>query len=284
MTVSQVITHNTIGKYILGIQVVNDHSEAGVPSLGRIVLRETVGRIASQQLFLGYWFARHDPKRQAWSDQMADTVVVTRDTNPYLRRALIGGAAVFCCGAWVFAGYTGVLKQRKAAALAQQIRVEGRALDQLGLNIERLRHQGQTLAELQESYRKALPLLDQYDQGVRQLQGNMLALRQQKLVTPAGAGVFERALAVYPTLLELSAVERQQAELILSSKPGKQPQTMRSEMAQFNARIAQLGRQLATQQAALRTGNHAPRSANWPPTLPLPGRWPVTPGAAGRQK
>lgn len=221
MTISQVLTHNTIGKYILGIQVVNDDSQAGTPSLGRIVLRETVGRIASQQLFLGYWFARHDPKRQAWSDQMADTVVVMRDTNPYLRRALIAGAAVLCCGALGFAGYTGVVKQRRANALAQQIRAESRTLDQLGLNIDRLRRQGRTLAELQESDRQVLPLMDQYDQGLRQLQETMLALRQQGPVKPAAAGAIQRTLAIYGTLQRISAVKRPQADWSCHLSPAR---------------------------------------------------------------
>jgi uncharacterized RDD family membrane protein YckC len=259
ITIAQALTHNTIGKYIMGIQVVSDEAARGLPPLGRIVLRETLGRIASQQFFLGYWFARHDPKRQAWSDQMADTVVVMRPTKPTLRWALIAGTVVTLLGAYTFVGYASMVKQRKATALAQQIRVDGVAIDRLGLNIESLRRQGRSLADLQENNRKVLPLLDQYDQTFRHIQATVLTLLQEKLAAPAAVAPLEKLSAYCATSLEQSAAERQQAELILSYDARTPSENIRRDLAPLNAEILRLGAQRASQQIAIQAGVPAGR-------------------------
>ncbi len=143
--------------------------------------------------------------------------------------------------------------------LAQQIRTDGSTIDRLGLNIESLRRQGKSLAELQESNRKVLPLLDQYDQTLREMQAALLVLRQEKLVAPAGVVPLERLSTFCVISLQLSAVERQQAELILSYDAGAALEKIRRDLAPLNAKVQQLGMQRMSQQMALRPGGPAGR-------------------------
>ncbi len=89
MTLSLAIYHTTIGKYILGIEVASEQQIGAYPRFWRILVRETVGRFLSSLFFgIGYWKAFGNPKKQAWSDDIAHTVVKQRTVNPTLKNAL----------------------------------------------------------------------------------------------------------------------------------------------------------------------------------------------------
>jgi hypothetical protein len=89
MVVAQVAYHTTLGKYVHGLEVCSADPRRKYPSFGRILLRETLGRLLSSLLWgIGYWTAIKKPKVQAWSDEMAHTVVTVRPTNRVLVRAL----------------------------------------------------------------------------------------------------------------------------------------------------------------------------------------------------
>jgi hypothetical protein len=89
MIVAQTAYHTTIGKYIKELEVCSDKLDARYPSVGRIVLRETLGRLLSCLFFgAGYWTADKSKRNQAWSDQLAGTVVTKRSTTRVLVRAL----------------------------------------------------------------------------------------------------------------------------------------------------------------------------------------------------
>lgn len=65
----------TLGKKAFGIKVVREDGSA--PGLGRSILRETIGKIASGSIFnLGYLWAAFDPRKQTWHDKIADTYVI----------------------------------------------------------------------------------------------------------------------------------------------------------------------------------------------------------------
>jgi hypothetical protein len=94
MILAQLLTQNTVGKYIVRIQVINVDPDGVRPSAGRIVLRETLGRLISSLLFgAGYWTCKR-PQNQAWSDQMANTFVVKRDVDRRIWAAMIFGACL----------------------------------------------------------------------------------------------------------------------------------------------------------------------------------------------
>lgn len=66
----------TPGKWVVGEKVVNKE-DGGFPGLGRMLLREIVGKIVSGLFVgIGYFWAIFDPDQQAWHDKIAGTVVV----------------------------------------------------------------------------------------------------------------------------------------------------------------------------------------------------------------
>lgn len=88
MIVAQTAYHTTFGKYIHGLEVRSEQPGRKYPAFWRILLRETVGRfVASLFWGAGYWFTNRKPKKQAWSDEIAGTVVTVRSKNKVLARA-----------------------------------------------------------------------------------------------------------------------------------------------------------------------------------------------------
>lgn len=70
----------TPGKWIMGEQVVNK-ADGGFPGLGRMFVREIVGKFVSGIfLGIGYFWAIFDPDSQAWHDKIAGTVVVKKSS------------------------------------------------------------------------------------------------------------------------------------------------------------------------------------------------------------
>ena len=64
----------TLGKMVVGLQVVD--AKGKVPDLGRAALRESVGKILSAFLLLGYVWVLFDKHHQGWHDKLAQTYVV----------------------------------------------------------------------------------------------------------------------------------------------------------------------------------------------------------------
>lgn len=68
-------TGQTIGKKMLGIQVVDEKGQ--IPSLLKFLLRETIGKfISGIFLSLGYLWMLWDDKKQTWHDKIAGTYVI----------------------------------------------------------------------------------------------------------------------------------------------------------------------------------------------------------------
>jgi uncharacterized RDD family membrane protein YckC len=65
----------TPGKLVLGLRIV-DAETGGTPRFGRLVLRYLGYLVSALPLGLGYLWALWDPRRQAWHDKMAGTLVV----------------------------------------------------------------------------------------------------------------------------------------------------------------------------------------------------------------
>jgi uncharacterized RDD family membrane protein YckC len=65
----------TPGKMLLGLKVVNENGGELLPAT--VVLRETVGKLLSSVVLgIGYLWVLWDPKKQAWHDKIAKTLVV----------------------------------------------------------------------------------------------------------------------------------------------------------------------------------------------------------------
>lgn len=70
----------TSGKMVIGARIVDAVSGAK-PSTGQFVGRYLAYYLSLIVLFLGYLWVGFDPRKQAWHDKLARTVVVRRDTR-----------------------------------------------------------------------------------------------------------------------------------------------------------------------------------------------------------
>ena len=74
----------TIGKMLLGIQVVN--AQGNIPGIGAVLLREIVGKFLSTiALGLGYLWVAWDKEKRGWHDHIAGTYVVRKRRNSDIR-------------------------------------------------------------------------------------------------------------------------------------------------------------------------------------------------------
>lgn len=93
------ITKNgaTLGKRFFKLKVVRiDQTPV---SLGKVILRETVGKFVSSLVFsLGYFWAIFDGKKQAWHDKIAGTYVIYTDGLSKRRKAIAYIVALFLPG------------------------------------------------------------------------------------------------------------------------------------------------------------------------------------------
>ncbi len=225
MVVSQVAYHTTIGKYVRGLEVCSANPAQKYPSFGRILLRETVGRLVSSVLFgIGYWAADQRKRNQAWSDQMAGTVVVrNRPTHLGLKRALTAFVVVafFADVGLVAWGlyyedrtkrYQGLQKEMESAAT--QIESAREAVNQA------MTAQAKDLETLRVNMRRALVEIDRYDQHLMRMKSLIDgALSANLSASGAERQQLEILQKVYPLRIEQSKKVREEANLILSYDP-----------------------------------------------------------------
>ncbi len=84
----------TLGKMVIGASVKSDDMQK-LP-VGRVVLRETVGKIASTiTLMVGYIMAAFTEKKQALHDKIAHSIVVLDDPNKNKKWTTVVGAILF---------------------------------------------------------------------------------------------------------------------------------------------------------------------------------------------
>jgi uncharacterized RDD family membrane protein YckC len=120
MVFAQSAYRTTIGKYVFGLELASSREPNAKPEFGSILLRETIGKFCScivlcAGLIRAFW----DPRKQTWHDQMADTIVRQRPTNPSLRKqltALVATAAVLCAGAGIHDGWKEFVKAETESA------------------------------------------------------------------------------------------------------------------------------------------------------------------------
>ena len=88
-------TGATLGKMLVGITVKSD--DLGKLSFGRVILRETIGKILSQIiLYIGYIIAGFTQKKQGLHDMLARSVVVYKDPAKSHTAGLIVGIIIAC--------------------------------------------------------------------------------------------------------------------------------------------------------------------------------------------
>jgi hypothetical protein len=213
MTVSLIATRTTVGKYILGLEIAsaNNFRPKSRPSIARIVLRETVGRIVSSCfLAYGYWRASGSPKRQAWSDQMGRSIVRHRT----VRRAVRGFLMVFVFVALI--SDIALISSSEELQRRQKLHQEWES--KLEVSSNRVAVARDAVAsligensvgfdKLQANMRRALTSLDAYEREMNEYQELYRAGLRDNLA------MSERERSQVSTLIEVMELRKQQAEL-----------------------------------------------------------------------
>lgn len=224
MTIAQAAYHTTVGKYVVGLEVSSASSDGVYPTFGRILLRETLGRFLSFLFWgAGYWVAVKHPRKQAWSDRMADTVVCIRKTDRSLRRALTAFvlvSLVFDVGltAW---GYQVQERSKAYKALSQEteslytkIGATRGALNKI------VARQPSGMDGFQANMRELLPYLDQYDQQVDRLQSlYQRSLTEDLLPSDAERNQIRVLQRVFRLRKQQIQKQREEANLVLQFDP-----------------------------------------------------------------
>ena len=226
MTVSLIATRTTIGKYILGLEIANanDFRPKSRPSVARIVLRETVGRIVSS-LFLGfgYWGASDNPKRQAWSDQMGRSIVRRRIVNPAVRAVwVVFVVAVVFSGIALFSWSEEIQRRQKLhqewtaklEASSKRVTVARDAVSRL------MAENSEDFDKLHENMRRALGSLDAYEREMDEYQELFrTGLRNNLTMSEGERSQIRTLIDVMDLRKQQAEVERIEANAILAFDP-----------------------------------------------------------------
>ena len=86
---------------------------------------------------------------------------------------------------------------------------------------------------------------------VRDLRERIGSLLDQKLVLPGKIATLQALQPVCSTMLEIAAVERRQANVVLSFKPGQPLTSLEAQLQPLNVQFAQLQMALLQQNRAL---------------------------------
>jgi uncharacterized RDD family membrane protein YckC len=249
MTIAQMSYHTTVGKYIMGIEVVNEIPDRKYPSWGRILKRETLGRFCSFLLWgAGYWTAIGHPNKQAWSDRMSGTLVVVRTTNRVISRALM---AFLLIALLVDVGVTGwgyqqQEKQKRYAAVSNQLSSIGAEVETSRKEVEQLvSAQAADIEGYQRNMRQMTPWLDRYDSEVDQMQAAIrTALNEGTISSSAERQQMEKLLRLWDIRKQQSHRRRDQAQVILNYVPSPlSAKEFQSELEMIDSDINSLEQQ-----------------------------------------
>ena len=224
MTLALTLYHTTIGKYALGLEVASAKTVGAYPSFWKILLRETVGRLLSSLFFgIGYWRVNGNSQRQAWSDEVAGTVVQVRKVNRTLRRAFIAFVIV---GVVVDAGL--VIYGLQVEERQKNHDTWEKALSAKGTTVQTARSstnriialEPANLDEWKSNMRELLPALDNYDQHVDNYK-ELLQRGERDDLFDSDAELHQiRVLVLVLNLRKQQSVkQRQEAKLILNYDP-----------------------------------------------------------------
>jgi uncharacterized RDD family membrane protein YckC len=182
MTLSEFLFHGTIGKRLLRIQLLDDSPECGYPTLGRILLRESLGKfLCGLILGIGFLVAIGNPKKKTWADRMARTVVVKTGVVRGPLKALL--VIVLIC---TYVGFAIALKEIPAnykKNIANQLETDERRINQLHTHILQFFYGGnpKSAAAYQQAMTNLSSTLDEYDHLLEKEQE--LVLHSRKLLT-----------------------------------------------------------------------------------------------------
>ena len=248
MIIALSIYHTTIGKYALELEVAAEASPNAYPSFWRILFRETLGRFLSSLFFgVGYWRVPGNEKKQAWSDEVAGTVVRVRKVNRTLRKALLAFvviAFVVDAGLVVY-GIQQEERQKLHEAWNKELSSAGSSVQSARSRADSIinREPG-TLRDWQANMSELLSALDDYDQQLETYKQTLVRGEQQNLFDSTSERYQSQILLqVSDYRKQQSAKQRQEANLILSYDPSTSSFTeLQSSLRLLDSDIAALDR------------------------------------------
>lgn len=220
MIVAQASYHTTIGKYIMGIEVTSENPRQGYPSFWQILLRETAGRIVSCFVWgFGYWRAIRNQRKQAWSDEMAGTVVRVRQTNRLLRRAFICFVlvALVCdVGVLAWGEYQKNRSDRYQALVKEIDSFSSKVSEVQGSITDISNRKSNSIQEYKADMQEMLDVLAQYDPAIDQVTTLLQKAESENLIaTNVERAQITRLRQVYELRKKQSGILRQEANLVL---------------------------------------------------------------------
>jgi uncharacterized RDD family membrane protein YckC len=251
MTLALTLYHTTIGKYALGLEVASAKTVGAYPSFWRVLLRETVGRFLSSLFFgIGYWRVNGNSKKQAWSDEVAGTVVQVRDVNRTLRRAFIAFVMVgFLVDVGVILYGVEVDEHKKNhAAWEKDVSAASTAVQNARSNTNSIiSREPATFHEWQSNMRELLPGLDNYDQQLNSYK-ELFQRGERDALFDSDAELHQ--IRVLIQVLDLrkqqSAKQRQEAKLVLNYDPSSSTSgNLQSEIRILDSDIGALDQKAA---------------------------------------
>jgi uncharacterized RDD family membrane protein YckC len=225
MITAQTSYHTTVGKYIAGIEVVNELPNRKYPTWGRLLLRETVGRLCNFFFWgAGYWTAIRHPFKQAWSDRMSGTLVVARPTNKIISRGLTAFvlvALVIDVGVTAY-GSQEQERQKRYAAFSKELKTLGGAIETSRKNIEVLvGAEAKDLDAYRGQMREMTTWLDRYDADTELMeQAIRKALSEGTISSTSEKQQMETLLRLWDVRKRQSQRRRDEAQLVFGYTPG----------------------------------------------------------------
>jgi uncharacterized RDD family membrane protein YckC len=221
MTLALTLYHTTIGKYALGLEVASAKTVGAYPSFWRVLLRETVGRFLSSLFFgIGYWRVNGNSTKQAWSDEVAGTVVKVRDVNRTLRRAFIAFIVVgflVDVGAILY-GVKVDEHQKNHVAWEKEISAASTDVQNARSNTNSIiSRDPANLHEWQSNMKELLPGLNNYDERLDRWE-QLLKRGERDNLFDSDSELYQLRILVQVIDLrrEQSAKQRQEANLVIN--------------------------------------------------------------------
>ena len=254
MIIAQSLYHTTVGKYVHGLEVRSQRSEKDYPAFWRIAIRETVGRVLSSLFWgAGYWLAIKKPRRQAWSDELAGTVVTARPTNQVLKRAFtafILVALIVDAGTISFGLYKED-KEKRYAALNKEIESASQSVDSARTAVTKRMNSGGELnswsdfLRWQEQMKSLKGDLDQYENQIDLMQGLLQRGVSEHLASSnAEENQFLKLRQVYAIRKRQAEKLRQEADLVINCDGTKASLvSLRDDLQLLDSDIESLERQ-----------------------------------------
>jgi hypothetical protein len=216
------------------------------PAMSKIILRETLGRLLSSILWgLGYWRAIRDPQKQAWSDEIASTVVRARPTQQTLKRALTAFVLVALAldaGLLAWGEHVDERNKTRQTLIQETDSVGSKIQAELDSSNQLMKQNPATIYAWQANMREELALLDSYDADVRQMERLLRSFINGNLAnSDSERQQYTALLKVYALREQQSEKLREEANLVLRYDPAsRNPGDLSSRLRLLDSDIAGL--------------------------------------------